>query len=365
MAQTPAGQSTSPQLVPRTPEQRERTREANRRINLHVIVTDASGKSVAGLKPEDFTVLDHGQPQTVTAFEEVNNAANGSTRGLLVLDAINGGASGVHRVGKELFNVLAQGQGPLPYPLQIVVVSSAGAIESPPTSDRNALAADVTRLTRNLRSADCDSPGAGQNLLEFPSVTPGGPGQAQWNCQDMHLMKSLNALNALAQAQQKVNARAIVIWTGPGWPLPPQLDSGQIIPGGGTTGDLSKAIVTLEAAMQQGRITLDALSWESFARAAGVRRTGLRGSLAGASLPEQEAALELPALAAQTGGLALEKSKDLAAALNTCLGDGEQYYSIAFDPAPASSHDEYRTIEVKVDRPGASVRTLAGYYAQP
>ena len=130
-------------------------------------------------------------------------------------------------------------------------------------------------------------------------------------------------------------------------------------------GDLSDAIFSVEAAMQEGQVTLEAVSWGRFERATGARRTGLQGGLAGASLTEQEAALELPALAEQTGGLALEKSKDLAYSLNTCLADGEQYYSVSFDPAPAAGQDKYRSIAVKVDWPGATVRTLTGYYAEP
>ena len=114
-----------------------------------------------------------------------------------------------------------------------------------------------------------------------------------------------------------------------------------------------------------GQVTLEAVSWGKFERAQGARRAGLTGSLAGDGLPEQEAALELPALAEQTGGLALEKSKNLAEALNACLSDGQQFYAVAFDPAPAAAQDEYRSIEVKIDRPGATVRTLTGYYAEP
>ena len=41
---------------------------------LHVVVTDASGQPVTGLKPEDFTILDHAQSQKIARFEEVNES---------------------------------------------------------------------------------------------------------------------------------------------------------------------------------------------------------------------------------------------------------------------------------------------------
>lgn len=369
-AQAPAPNGQSPQLVPRTPPQREHTYEAQRRINLHIVVTDSSGKPVAGLKPEDFTVLDRGQSQKIARFEQVTAAAaeDDSVHGLVVLDAINGGKEGVDRVRKELVKLLGQGRGPLNFPLEIVVVSDGGTEEGQPATDRNALIADLAHLTRNIHSTDCDlAPGARDMDSRIGAAFLGQVSsvQGRWNCLNTHLTESLNALNSLAEGQQNANGRAIVIWTGPGWPLPRQLGAGQIMPGGAIAGDLSGAIVALEAAMQEGQVTLEAVASGRFERAQGARTTGLQGSLAGASLPEQEAALELPALAEQTGGLALEKSKNLADALNTCLADGEQYYSVAFDPAPAAAQVEYRSIEVRVDRPGATARTLTGYYAEP
>lgn len=370
-AQTQAPNSQIPQLVPRTPEQREQTYEAQHRINLHVVVTDPSGKPVTGLHPEDFTILDHAQSQKIARFEEVNDSTvkNDSVHGLVVLDAIDDGKTGVNRVRKELEKLIGQSREPLAYPIEIAVVSDTGTNEGKPTTDRGTLINDLTELTRNVQSTDCDLTAPGSDMrdsrigAEFLGQKDSA--QARWNCLNSHLTESLDALNQLAGNQQSVNGRAIVIWTGPGWSLPQQLETGQIMPGGANPGDLSGAIVALEAGMQEGQVTLEAFSWGRFERASGVRRTGLKGSLAGASLVEQEVALELPTLAEQTGGLALEKTKSLAEALKTCLADGKYFYSVAFNPAPAKAQDEYRSIEVKVDRPGATVRTLTGYYAEP
>lgn len=369
-AQTQAPNRQNPQLKPRTPEQREQTYVSQRRVFLHVAVTDASGKPVSGLTSADFTVLDHGETQKVARFEEVKGAivTADQVHGLVVLDAINGGRGGVNRVRKELTKLLSQGQGPLAYPLEIVVATDTGNNEGKPTTDRKALEKDLAELTRNVHSTDCYATQPGSDLqgsrIGAAFLGQGGSALARWTCLSGHLTDSINALQAIAQEQENASGRAIVIWTGPGWPLPPKFDNGQVM-GGGTMGDLSDAIFTLEAGMQQGQVTLEAVSWGRFEHARGVRKAGLQRNLKGATLEEQEAALELPALAEQTGGLALEKSKDLADALNTCLADGEQYYGIAFDPPPASAQDKWRSIEVKVDRPGATVRTLTGYFTQP
>ena len=68
------GQSTAPArtppiaLIPRSHEERENRYQAEHRILLNVLVTNASGQPMTGLKQEDFTILDDGQPQKVASF---------------------------------------------------------------------------------------------------------------------------------------------------------------------------------------------------------------------------------------------------------------------------------------------------------
>ena len=73
----------------------------------------------------------------------------------------------------------------------------------------------------------------------------------------------------------------------------------------------------------------------------------------------------LPNLVRQTGGQILETSKDLAGEIAESIADAESYYVLSFDAAPANGVGEYRTLEVKVNRPGLKVRTNAAYFAQP
>ena len=206
------------------------------------------------------------------------------------------------------------------------MVSDAGTEEGKPTTDRGALINDLTELTRNVQSTDCDltAPGGDIRDSRIGAAFLGQMDSAQtrWNCLNSHLNESLNALNQLAGNQQNVKGRAILIWTGPGWPLPPKMDTGLIM-GGGASGRPVGRDLFSRSGYAGGPGDAGSGFWGRFERANGARRTGLQGSLAGASLTEQEAALELPALAEQTGGLALEKSKSLADALNTCLADGE------------------------------------------
>ena len=91
-----SGQSTTPapnqpvKLVPRSAEVRERTYRAEHHIILNVFVADASGNPVAGLKQEDFILLENEQPQQIASFKAVRGSeAFAPPRVLLMLDSVN------------------------------------------------------------------------------------------------------------------------------------------------------------------------------------------------------------------------------------------------------------------------------------
>jgi hypothetical protein len=66
-----------------------------------------------------------------------------------------------------------------------------------------------------------------------------------------------------------------------------------------------------------------------------------------------------------TGGRVLDGSKDISAGVAACLADADSYYALSFDSAPAVKTGEYHSLEVMVNKPGATVRTSTAYYSQP
>jgi VWFA-related protein len=358
-AQAPAPIANSP-IASESAQKRQSASEAPVPIHLHVVVTDASGEPVTGLTREDLSVSVNGRPQKIDSFHEVNGDANSGAAALLVLDMINDYKASLFRVMSGLIKTLKEGHGPLAVPLQVVVVTEDGIRRGQATTDRNALIADMLNLTHSAPLHDCDY---------TPQAIPtdyGPPGRSledRRSCLNTHLMQSLVTLKQLAESAQKLDKPTVVIWTGPGWVLPRNLKTIGIGPDGPIRP--LDMIVPLEREMQEGQVTLEAIAPGKFRRAHSGREASLKGDQAGPGIGGGEAALELPAIAKQSGGLALEKEKSFPNALNRFLNDGDRYYSLAFDSAPASAKDEYRSISVKVDRPGATVRTLTGYYTQP
>ena len=75
--------------------------------------------------------------------------------------------------------------------------------------------------------------------------------------------------------------------------------------------------------------------------------------------------LTLGVIAAQSGGLVLNPSNDIAAELQKCVADAGAYYEISFDPAITDRPNEYHHLEIDVAKPGLTTRTRQGYYSQP
>ena len=61
----------------------------------------------------------------------------------------------------------------------------------------------------------------------------------------------------------------------------------------------------------------------------------------------------------------VNSTNDLAAAIATCAADAGDYYVLSFDARKSQKPNEYHSIEIKVEKPNATVRTRTGFYAQP
>lgn len=92
---------------------------ANRAITLDVVVTDKSGKLVAGLQPQDFTLLDNKHPQNILSFhaeDGVTAKADVPAEVILLVDGINSPVDSLANIRYELERYLQQNSGHLALP---------------------------------------------------------------------------------------------------------------------------------------------------------------------------------------------------------------------------------------------------------
>jgi hypothetical protein len=75
--------------------------------------------------------------------------------------------------------------------------------------------------------------------------------------------------------------------------------------------------------------------------------------------------MTMNALAAQTGGRAFFNTNDIGGAIRSAIDDSRVTYELGFYPNLSKWDGRFHTLKVKVNRPGAHVRTRKGYFALP
>lgn len=309
------------------------------RIQINVEVTDAAGKAVIGLWPQDFTVLDDGQPQRIVsfgAFDDAMSTPDPPVQILLLIDTINGSSQERRVIQQGAAKFLRQNQGLLAHPVSLIILSAFGIrLPSPPSTDGNALAKSVDQI------------GAGPGL-DLPG--------RYW--------RSMAALSQIALAEERVPGRKLLIWLGPGWPVNRSLSKlgGRPIDTRSAQSEL-QSIAFYSNELRKAQITL--FGGYSFAPA--FRSDLFKPPQTPADVNALD--LDLVTLAYQTGGSTVLNSSnpnsDPADQINSYVADADTFYSFAFEAAITDPVLAYHSLKVLVDKPGLIAHTNFGYYDQP
>jgi VWFA-related protein len=319
-------------------------------LTIDVAVSDKAGKSVRGLQQRNFTLLDDKRTKSLTSFRAVDLDAGTPAPPIemvLVIDAINADVLKAERQREGIRSFLQSNGGKLALPISVVTVTDKGMIKPTVASrDGNALAATLDQNATALRLVNRSSAFGDFERYEL----------------------SLKALDAMIAYESPKPGRKLIVWVSPGWPLLARAASDITST---NHRQIFNAIAKTSTALRLGHITL----YNVVAR--GVAGTDVsqfwyyNQFLQGVKTPWQAYPpnLALPVLAVQSGGLVLNGSNDLPAALANEIaksaGDARAFYVLTFYRSHADRANEYHTLEVKIDQPGVTARTRTGYYAQP
>jgi VWFA-related protein len=313
----------------------------DRHIVLDVVVTDHAGNPIHGLKQGDFTVLDDKQPQAITSFREaagVGPNADPPFQAVVVVDSVNNTYHHLEVERTMLAKFLNQ-TGELPLPTSLDCVTAKSQKQTDPTRDGKA-------LTKSLDSAN--------GGLHAPIRSQGIYGAVERS--DL----SQRYLQELVTPEAKLPGRKLVIWLGPAWPY---LSGPDITMDTKEQKILFKDIVWMSTMLRQARITLYSVDTPEELGESFYYEQFLKGVSSYKAV--RPGIFTLQVLAVQSGGQVLNRSNDLGDSISRCLRDAQLYYTLAFNPPPASAADQYHNLQVKVGKTGMIVRTRTGYYAQP
>jgi VWFA-related protein len=319
---------------------------ADHRITLDVQVTDQAGNPVRGLQQQDFTVLDNKQLQNILSFQakDAKTSADPVTEVVLLVDAVNASFQIVAQEKDQISRFLRQNGGHLAQPVSMIFLGDTNVqVENAATRDGNGLADYLDKNATALRTL---------------RRSAGFYGAVE------RFQLSLRTMGQIADYEAAKPGRKMLIWISPGWAT---LSGPHIELTSNQEQQLFNSIVYASNSLRQARITLYSIDPLGTLDAGGFRTFYYKEFLKPVTAPRQAQAgnLALQVLAEQSGGRVLNSSNDITSEIASCVADANAYYVLSFEPPPADGPKEYHALQVKVGKPGMTVRTRAGYYSAP
>jgi len=389
------------------------------------VVTDKDGKVVTGLGAQDFTVLEDGKPQKVTniSFEQPAELARAlsAQRGSLppnvttsrpeyrmppgapvvvLLDALNTPIQDQGRIRLELIKYLdtqlQPGQPIAVYTLarslrllQDFTDDSAlvkAAVQSfNPTVSQELELSDVEQRLPRISGALPDSGvrGPSRNATLFLQRMRDFYDDQANVIIDMRVGMTLTAFRAIAQAVSGLPGRKSLIWVSGSFPIATYTRvikysaDGDNDPNRVAINELYEdRIRETASALTDARLAVYPVDARGLvgqllggAENQGVNKAGLlvggaeyaqNLQLASGSLQDVQATMKQ--VAGDTGGKFFINQNELEHSVALSMADGSSYYLLAYTPQ-SKPDSKFHKIEVKVNRPGVTVRARRGYYA--
>jgi VWFA-related protein len=317
----------------------------SRQITLNVLALDKSGQPISDLQQQDFRLLDNKVARQIKSFRIAHGpGADLSIEAILVVDEVNDSLTNMAYERGQLAKLFQANGGELPLPVSLVFFSDSGAaIGNEASRDGKALLAQVNQDQTPLHTIRRS--------------------QGFYGAND-RLQLSLRVLEQLTDYETTRPGRKLVIWVSPGWPLFDYPNQGLTQK---TKEQLFASVVRLSTKLREANVTLDSVDPLGTSDTRGFRTSLYKQFIKGVRNPSQAyfGDLGLQVFAYQSGGRVLNSSNDVVSEIHKCISDPKAFYILSFEAALADGSNEYHAIEVKIDRPGITARTLSGYYAQP
>ncbi len=320
-------------------------------VELDVTVLDRERRPVQGLTAADFTILDHGKPQPIVAFaaidvpapapasapwirnaplDVVTNAAENRRLVTIVMDDAYTGfdpdiSTRAKRIAHGAIDQLGAGD------LAAVIFTYQGRPQNF-TADRQKLRTAVDSFV--------------------PKTTSFGPPLA---CVTRLTLCDVTALSTAASA---------LLGAPPGRKIAILISGGRAFSFGDIGGDPStpnegSELQELFRRLQRANITVYAFD------ARGLVAGGTSAEHAAPQPVSMSSNESLYSFAESTGGRAIANNNAPESLVGVAFEESSSYYLVGFQPGYSASDGTFHKIEVKVNRPGVTVRTRNGYYAPP
>ena len=370
-------------------------------VELDAIVTDAQGNVVSNLSETDFDVLEDGKPQKISTFSHIDLPiekaerplfasapiepdvqANRAVEGriyLIVLDDLNTAVARTPQVKRTVRQFVETAMG----------VNDVAAVVY---TGRNDASQDFTNNPRLLLAAvdkfmGRKLPSATLNKLDSARVDPtsgqmvAGPDidQEERSYRARAVMGSIRKLSEFMAGVR--GRRKAMLWFGEGI----DYDITQILDPNGTLGSVGSAAgvvrpsaastIVLEdirnaiAAAQRGNVAIYTIDPRGLFNAgddlieAGGTTSDLGIPTAALQEEVRNAQENLRQVAVDTGGFSVLNTNQFANAFDRIIRENSSYYLFGYNSSNDKRDGRFRKVQVRVKRPGVTVRSRTGYIA--
>jgi VWFA-related protein len=370
----------------------------SRLVLVDVVVTGKKGEFIRGLKPGDFTLLEDGKPQRISAFSahlesgpaapapEVQLPPHQYTNfaaappdhpiTIVLLDMLNTQFTDRTYARLEMLKFLAS--MPSGQPVALFMLGSKLRMLQGFTQSSDALVAAAKAIldkneAAHLQTGDLDLEGAAQ----IDVITGRAPATASsvlaslQNEQafqiDVRIRSTLISLQALSQMVVGYPGRKNLIWLAGDFPIAfgPNFDK--------DARQLNylayqRDVHELSSRLSSAQIAVYPIDVRGLQVGGGasslLQPSGAAFSQAqSATLSRWNTEFTMSDIARETGGEAFFNQNDLHGLMMKSLSEGTNYYTLAYVPQDHDWNGKYRKIEVKTGIEGAKLRFRNGYYA--
>jgi len=332
-------------------------------VHLDVSVLDRNRRPVQGLGPNDFTILENGQPQKLAVFNAVNIPVAVPPKTAWLRDVAPDVRNNEDLRERRIFLILiddAAIQG-VPLAMQNVKKVAKDFIDRLGPSD---LAAVV--FTRDNRNSQDFTRDRARLLAAVDKFTLGFRDMGDAS---LYFRYSVDVVRRTVETLAKLpDRRKAIVYVGQGVPVDLAMAAGPASLG---MTDGAFSAVSQRGEMGQLRHLME-LTFLAAARAnvsvytldvCGLRVEGQRVGQTPVCVPGLEVDY-LINVATVTGGHAVVNTNEFGPGIDAIIEENSSYYLLGYQSSDTREDGKYRRIEVTVNRPDLTVRTRTGYLAE-
>lgn len=358
-----------------------RLKTSTRLVVVDVVATDSKGDPAVNLSADDFTILENGVPQKISNFSfqhsdqakpatmsnlpsnVVSNAppfASG-VLDVILFDSVNGEFSSQAYAKDQLAKFFSTAK--LDRPVALFAMETRIRMLHDFTTDAAALKTAIEKYRQTAQGGNTES----FESRESPFSTKG-----DYHTNERNIETTLNQLNALSKILGGYPGRKNLIWLSESFPLDLYPDS--VIPAGVNVSDFlvdgrghpvradpdSFSTMVAESASKNFAALVKKVAESMMNAQVAVYPVDAAGVGKNDHLASQHTANDL---AQRTGGRAFHNTNDLAGSMQAGINDGGTYYTLSYYPENKKWDGQFRVIQVKLRKPGITLRYRLGYYA--